>query len=817
MKFTTLNRLFFVCGFLIFSGVVASHTIAQTQIDIPSPQPGGESFGRQVAVLPNGNFVVTDPLYDAPGAADAGRVYLYNGNTLALINTLTGTAANDSVGSNFSGRGIFVLTGGDYVITSSAWNGNRGAVTKCSASTGCPATITAANSLTGTTIGNNVGGDGVMTLPNGNFVVRSSAWDNGAVSDVGAITWCSSATGCAGITVSAANSRIGSTASDLIGLIGIVVLSNGNYVSQDLLWDNGAAANAGAVTFCSGAAICTGAVSTANSLIGTTANEFTGNQGIYPLTNGNYVVANDLWDNGGATDAGAATFCSGTTGCTATVSQANSLFGSTANDHVGLNGITALSNGNYVVRSSIWDNSGTTDVGAATFCNGTSGCANTAVSAANSLIGSSASDGVGTGAIALTNSNYVINSSDWDNIAASEMNVGASTWCSGTTGCTGFVTVGNSLIGQTQGDIAAGFAVALTNGNYVVISQNWLNPSNLSGGAGAVTFCNGSTGCFGEVTAANSLVGSSSGDNVGTVAALTNGNYVVTSSSWNNGAVSDVGAATLCSGTSGCTGAVSPANSLIGTTAGDQIGNFNPAPALPGGNYVVRSGSWDNGATTNVGAITRCGATGCTGTVSAANSLIGSTANDFVGSPAFGSITALANGNYVVQSGNWDNGGIVNAGAVSYGLGSGGTVGALTVNNSVRGTTAEGGSQQNFSFDAVNNQLVVGRPADNIVTVFRQAAPPTAASVTVSGRVLQFKDAGIADARVTITGANGTTRTTRTNRFGFYLFADVEIGQTYIVSVRHPFYSFNPAVLSLTEESLNVNLFSTQENSFYLP
>ena len=57
------------------------------------------------------------------------------------------------------------------------------------------------------------------------------------------------------------------------------------------------------------------------------------------------------WDNGAVVDAGAATWGSGTTGVTGVISAANSLVGSTANDQVG-SGVTALSNGNYVVRSS---------------------------------------------------------------------------------------------------------------------------------------------------------------------------------------------------------------------------------------------------------------------------------------------------------------------------------------------------------------------------------------------------------------------------------------------------------------------------------
>ncbi len=59
--------------------------------------------------------------------------------------------------------------------------------------------------------------------------------------------------------------------------------------------------------------------------------------------------------------------------------------------------------------------------------------------------------------------------------------------------------------------------------------------------------------------------------------ALTNGNYVVSSPYWDNGAATDAGAVTWCSGTTGCTGAVSASNSLVGSTANDQVGDSHGA------------------------------------------------------------------------------------------------------------------------------------------------------------------------------------------------------------------------------------------------
>jgi hypothetical protein len=136
---------------------------------------------------------------------------------------------------------------------------------------------------------------------------------------------------------------------------------------------------------------------------------------------------------------------------------------------------------------------------------------------------------------------------------------------------------------------------------------------------------------------------------------------------------------------------------------------------------VVRSQNWDNGAATDAGAVTWGNGTGGTvGAVGAANSLVGSTASDQVGN---GGVTALANGNYVAVSNFWDNGGVANAGALTYGLGTGGTVGPITAANSVRGTVANEGLGINFSTFGTGERIVVGRPGSNHVSVFPPVLP----------------------------------------------------------------------------------------------
>ena len=746
-KFDWLGRASLIAALLVGLALGTHPTQAAqtaTQIDIHGPAGSGY-FGWGMVVLPNGNIVVVDPYYDAGGLADVGAVYLYDGRSGTQISALTGSRAGEKIGM---GSWVTVLTNGNYVINSALWNGEMGASTWCSGTSGCSGIVSPSNSLVGSAhvvvlsngnyvvgseFGNgaaftwcdgtegcigtisssnslvvNTGYDGtyssytIRALYNGNYVVGSPSWDNGAAIDAGAVTWCSGASGCIG-EVSTSNSLVGSTGGDSIGgqdgFGSVFALSNGNYVVVSPYWD-GAAADVGAVTWGNGATGITGTVSASNSLVASASDDRVGDSDFIALPNGDYVVVSPYWD-GATANMGATTWGNGTTGITGTVSTSNSLVGSAR--------VVVLSNGNYVALGGTWN--GTATVGAVTWCSGTSGCAGV-VSTSNSLVGRKSGDWISY-VTALSNGNYVVSSMNWDGAAT---DVGAVTWGNGTIGITGTISTTNSLVGGTSGD-KVGFVTALSNGNYVVCSPNW---DGAAADVGAVTWGDGTTGVTGTVSASNSLVGSTSGDQVGTVdvdrkiAALSNGNYVVSSPSW-DGAAADVGAATWGDGATGTIGTVSSSNSLVGSTSGDKIGNR--VFALSNGNYVVSNRYWD-GAAADVGAVTwGNGITGITGTVSYSNSLVGGTLNDHVGDI----VTPLSNGNYVVNNRYWSNGGIIGSGAITLGAGwASFPTGGITASNSLLGAAFGGGGGQRFAFDSVNDQLVVARPDEDIVSLFKQ-------------------------------------------------------------------------------------------------
>jgi len=595
---------------------------------------------------------------------------------ISTTNSTLGQNASDQIGS----FAVTELPNGNVVIQSPNWNGGFGAVTCLTAAEYQAGgyVISAANSLVGSAAGHNVGGSTLVVLSNGNYVVRSGGWDDGATAGVGAVTWVNGsnchpfgASG-RGAVVSAANSMVGTTASDAVGTI--TALTNGNYVVRAANWDNGAVSNAGMVRWCDGSTgNCVGPITSSNAAVGSTASDQIGTP-ILALANGNYVFGGQNWDNGAATDAGFVRLCSGTTGCTGTISSGNSMVGTASSDQVGSStSFVELSTGFYVFSSPTWS----AYLGAVTRCSISTGCTGT-ISSANSLVGSTFGDQIGqVGVIGLSNGNYVVSSPGWNGTR------GAVTLCNGASGCTGTVTSANSLVGTAANHLVGwGGVVEVRNGSYVALNYEWDGVAN---GVGAATFCP-STGCTGAVSAANSLTGTTLDDKVGqnSIAVGPGDFYAVRTSSWDRGATVDAGAITFCNHTTNsCANqTVSASNSVVGATASEGL---NALTFSTSGLALVRSGNWDNGAATDAGAIRFCTAGACTGELTTANSLVGSISNDRVGGST---ITLLDNGNFVIRAPNWDNGAVVDAGFVRVcDAASGCAAGTISSANALVGTT----------------------------------------------------------------------------------------------------------------------------------
>lgn len=490
--------------------------------------------------LDNGHYVITHPYWDSESTTDVGAVMWGDGTTgttgtLTPGNSLHGAQNNDQVGTK-----IVPLSNGHYVVASQHWDrpsgpSNAGALTWVNGFTGIPAeessrgaAVSVTNSLYWTSANDFTGGSAVTPLSNGNYVVAAPYWNNGAETSAGAVTWVNGETGIpageasAGVAVSTANSLHGSaTSTDRVGSA-VVALTNGHYVVVSPDWHNGTTVAAGAVTWVNGMTgvpaneVSAGvAVSTHNSLHGTSAYDFVGRCDATPLTNGNYVVNSCVWDatieSVTRTNSGAFTLVNGETGVPVAESNAgvpvsltNSLHGTVSED--GLEStVKALTNGHYVVAAPYWYHNGQDEVGAVIWVNGTTGIpygettSGVAISPNNALHGSTSLDYVGSGGIVgLPNGNYVVLSPKWNNSAP--QNKGAVTFRNPNHSPNGVVSLSNSLVDNritTFGDIApflSAFPITFTGTTesyegYVVSLPYWF--SNQQFLRGALVFFDG--------------------------------------------------------------------------------------------------------------------------------------------------------------------------------------------------------------------------------------------------------------------------------------------------------------------------------------
>ncbi|MBJ7449023.1 MAG: filamentous hemagglutinin N-terminal domain-containing protein [Parachlamydiales bacterium] len=300
--------------------------------------------------------------------------------------------------------------------------------------------------------------------------------------------------------------------------------------------------------------------------------------------------------------------------------------------------------------------------------------------ALNSTIsGAVSTDNVSSGGvIQLTGGDFVISSPNFT--VTGVPNAGA-VYRGSATSTTNVTLAPNICItGSLNGDLI-GNVYALTNGNYVVASPTWDNNKGIVGTRGGV---NGNSGTMNSTNSLIGVTGGSPGDRLGQlIVPLENGDYVIGAPNYTINGIAQSGIA-FCSTNNGTItpsgGSPSTANCLYGTTANDGVGAV--ITALDGNAFVVGSPTWHNGATA-VGAATRMPLSGPTyvGAVATTNSLYGSTANDAVGTV----IVALTNDNYVVGSPTWTNGG-AQVGAATW-CASTGAVGLVSTTNSTYGST----------------------------------------------------------------------------------------------------------------------------------
>ena len=97
-------------------------------------------------------------------------------------------------------------------------------------------------------------------------------------------------------------------------------------------------------------------------------------------------------------------------------------------------------------------------------------------------------------------------------------------------------------------------------------------------------------------------------------------------------------------------------------------------------------------------------------------------------------------------------------------------------------------------------------------TFVQQVVGPTAANVGISGRVTDAAGRGVPGATVTMQNQDGVIVYAITNPFGYYRFVDVPSGQTYLASVTHKRYTFQPRTITVNDELTDVNFVAEGES-----
>jgi len=77
---------------------------------------------------------------------------------------------------------------------------------------------------------------------------------------------------------------------------------------------------------------------------------------------------------------------------------------------------------------------------------------------------------------------------------------------------------------------------------------------------------------------------------------------------------------------------------------------------------------------------------------------------------------------------------------------------------------------------------------------------PTAANVSISGRVMTADGRGLSRASVILTDMNGNSRTATTSVFGYFRFDEVMVGETYILTAVSKGYVFQQQTISVLDE-----------------
>ena len=557
--------------------------------ELLDPTPGAsDEFGHTVVQLANGNIVVSDP-DDSSVVSLNGAVHLYSPTSPNPIASIYGDVASDHLGE----EGIVALPNNNYVIVSIQDDEggivNSGSVRLMNGATGAQIAV-----LSGDVIGDNLGSGGIIALANNNYVIGSQRDDEGGIVNAGSVRLMNGTTGAQiGATL------VGDVAGDALGSESIIALANNNFVVASSVDDEGGIQNAGSVRLIDGSTGVQIGATLAGDVTRDNLGRVSGQDGIVALSNNNYIVASSLDDEGGITNAGSVRLMNGATG----VQIGSTISGDIVTDSLGSDGITVLANDNFVIASRRDDEGGIGDAGTVRLIDGATGAQISVLS------GDVFGDFLGSGGVtAIPNNNYVIASPTDDEGGIT--NAGSVRLMNGVTGA----QIGVTLAGDMASDqLGSDGITVLSNNNYVIASDDD-RVSNLTL-PGAVRLMNGDTGVQIGATLESGQLHLGGG-----ITALTNNNFVMASPAEDVGGIGNAGSVSLFDGDTGAQiGAA-----LVGDMGSDTLGSEGVI-ALSNNNYVVVSARDDENGIANAGSVRLMnGNTGAAVT----NAIVGESEND---------------------------------------------------------------------------------------------------------------------------------------------------------------------------------------------
>jgi hypothetical protein len=376
----------------------------------------------------------------------------------------------------------------------------------------------------------------------------------------------------------------------------------------------------------------------------------------------------------------------------------------------------------------------------------------------------------------------------------------------------GTLTLTNSIVSGNMATNGSGGGGIFVNGT-LTLTNSIVSGNMATNDGGGIFNIQGTTTLTNSTVSGNAASFKGGGINNGSTLNLTGSTVSGNTASFNGGGIFN-----------GSEGTTTLTNSTVSgnTATNDGGGIFNDQSFVTitlnlTSVTVTQNKSTNASCTTCAGGISNSDTANLKNTIVAGNTVANTSSSpDFGGGVAAGSsFNLIGNGKGTFNISNGTNSNQVGVdpklGALANNGGATQTHALLTGSPAIDKGTSSGSSntdQRGMMRPVDNPSIAPATGGDNAdIGAFEVQAAPTAAAVSVGGRVTTATGRGIVNVRIYLTDSNGQVRTTTTTSFGYYHFEDVAAGETYIISARGKHYSFTQPlqVLSVNDETTNVN------------